>query len=405
MTATVACVALLATASPAAAEDPPLANWNPLLPGLPQTYQPSKDADCVDGDPQCIERTLTEMYERFDRGYASCDHNSAFGITYIRVTEGIRRAVQGGVFEEPRYLGHEDRVFARMYFEAYDAWKAGKRDQVPQAWRLAWDAGRDKSVSGLGNLLLSMNAHINRDMPYLMEAIGLNRPDGSSRKPDHDRGNTVLNTLYDDVLRELASRYDHTIDDVDVPGFLGDDAALFQMLQGWREGVWRNAEMLNNADNASQRKLASDFIEQYALQQGEMIRGFTTIPSPAARDAHCAGYRRKHREVGGIARADRPRKGSRVSSKRRVKVRVRCPEIIRDCRGRLALMRGRRTLARTTMPGISVKQSKVLTLRLNRKDYRALKRRRKGLAVTAVTGSPSPWGTTRTATRALRLKR
>ncbi len=53
--------------SPAAAEDPPLLDWNPLLPGLPQTYQPSKDADCVDGDPACIERTLTEMYQRFDR--------------------------------------------------------------------------------------------------------------------------------------------------------------------------------------------------------------------------------------------------------------------------------------------------------------------------------------------------
>ena len=66
MAAAAACVALLAAASPAVAEDPPLLNWNPLLPGLPQTYQPSKDADCVDGNPACIEQTLTEMYRRFD---------------------------------------------------------------------------------------------------------------------------------------------------------------------------------------------------------------------------------------------------------------------------------------------------------------------------------------------------
>ena len=260
--------ALLLLPAPAAAQDPPLLDWNPLLPGLPQPYQPSKDADCVNGDPQCIERTLTEMYQRFDRGYATCDHNSAFGITYIRVTEAIRKAILDGVYEEPTYLGHEDRVFARMYFEANDAWRAGKRDQVPAAWREALDAGRDKSVNGLGNLLLSMNAHINRDMPYLMEALGLNKPDGSTRKPDHDRGNKVLNTLYDDVIKELSARYDPTIDDLDVPGLLGDDAALFQMLQGWREGVWRNAELLNNADNAGQRKAASDYIEQYALTAG-----------------------------------------------------------------------------------------------------------------------------------------
>ena len=276
MAAAVACAALLALPRPAAAEDPPLLDWNPLLPGLPQTYQPSKDADCVDGDPACIERTLTEMYRRFDANYASCDHNSAFGITYIRVTEAIRKAILDGVYQEPRFLAHEDRVFARMYFESYDAWKAGKRDRVPAAWREAWDAGRDRSVNGLGNLLLSMNAHINRDMPYLVEAIGMTKPDGSTRKIDHDRGNKVLNTLYDDVLKELSARYDTSIDDVDVPGFLGDDAALFQMLQGWREGVWRNAEMLDNAENAGQRKAASDYIEQYALHAGALIKSFTT---------------------------------------------------------------------------------------------------------------------------------
>ena len=281
VTAIFAVVAILALPSAAAAQDPPVLNWNPLLPGLPQPYQPSKDADCVDGDPACIERTLTEMYQRFDRQYSTCDHNAAFGLTYIRVTESIRKAILDGVYEEPRYLGHEDRVFARMYFESYDAWKAGKRDQVPAAWREAWDAGRAKSVTGLGNLLLSMNAHINRDMPYLVEAIGLYKPDGSSRKPDHDRGNPILNTLYDDVIEELAARFDSTVDDLNIPGLVADDAALFQMLQGWREGVWRNAEMLDNAENAGQRKAASDYIEQYALGQARMIRSFTTISSSA----------------------------------------------------------------------------------------------------------------------------
>ncbi|HYI36361.1 MAG TPA: DUF5995 family protein [Thermoleophilaceae bacterium] len=397
------CVAVLALPAAASAEDPPQLDWNPLLPGLPQTYEPSKDADCVDGDPQCVERTLTEMYRRFDTQYSTCDHNAAFGITYIRVTESIRRAILDGVYQEPKYLGHIDRVFARMYFQSYDAWKAGKRAQVPMAWREAWDAGRSRSVTGLGNLLLSMNAHINRDMPYLMESTGLTKPDGSTRKIDHDRGNKVLNTLYDDVIKELAARFDPTVDDVDVPGLLADDAALFQLLQGWREGVWRNAELLNNADNAGQRKAASDYIEQYALTQARMIKNFTTTSGSGGRDAHCAAYRRAHREVGGIARADRPKRGNRVSRKRKVKVRVRCPEIIRDCRGRLALMRGRRVLARTTLPSIRVGGSRVVTLKVSRKTYRTIKRRKR-LAVTAVTGSPSPWGTTRTATRPLRLK-
>ena len=74
--ATMVARCLLALPGSAAAQDPPLLDWNPLLPGLPQPYQPSKDADCVDGDPDCIERTLTEMYQRFDRQYSTCDHNA-----------------------------------------------------------------------------------------------------------------------------------------------------------------------------------------------------------------------------------------------------------------------------------------------------------------------------------------
>lgn len=189
--AVAACAIAIALASPAeaGAQEAPFLDWNPLLPGLATPYRPSRERDCVDGSNACIEDTLTEMYRRFDRRYASCDHNSAFGITYIRVTEAIRVAVLRGFYAEPRYLNHEDKVFARMYFAAVDAWARGDRGRVPPAWLEALDAGRDRSVNGLGNLLMSMNAHINRDMPFLLDALGLTDPRGASRKPDHDRGN------------------------------------------------------------------------------------------------------------------------------------------------------------------------------------------------------------------------
>ena len=116
-----AAAVILASPRDARAQDPPFLDWNPLLPGLATPYRPSRERDCVDGSNACIEDTLTEMYRRFDRRYATCDHNSAFGITYIRVTEAIRRAVLRGFYAEPRFLNHEDKVFARMYFVAVDA--------------------------------------------------------------------------------------------------------------------------------------------------------------------------------------------------------------------------------------------------------------------------------------------
>ena len=157
---------------------------------------------------------------------------------------------------------------------------------------------------------MSMNAHINRDMPFMLDALGLTDPQGASRKPDHDRGNRVLNPLYDDVLKELAARYDPSVDDVDAPGTLYDDAAIFQILQGWREGVWRNAELLGAAETLRQRRAAAEYIENYALGQARMIEAGTAISDSSARDAHCAAYRRTHRERGGQAVARIGRSGA-----------------------------------------------------------------------------------------------
>lgn len=404
--AVAACAAavLLGTPAPASADDAPFIDWNPLLPGLATPYRPSRERDCVDGSNECIEETLSEMYRRFDRRYATCDHNSAFGITYIRVTEAIRKAVlRGDVYAEPRYLNHEDRVFARMYFEAMDAWQRGDRARVPPAWLEALDAGRDRSVSGQGNLLMSMNAHINRDMPFLLDALGLTDPRGASRKPDHDRGNRVLAPLYDEVLKELAARYDPTVDDFDAPGTLYDDTAIFQILQGWREGVWRNAELLGAAETLAQRRAAAEYIENYALGQARMIKAGTTISDSSARDAHCAAYRRTHREKGGQAAPRVARRGLRARRGGVVRLRVACPEPIRDCGGALTLTRRGRRLARRVGLSLRAGGSRVVRVRLGRRARRALARRGR-LAVRVTALSPSPWGTTRTASSTARLR-
>ena len=76
------------------------------------------------------------------------------------------------------YFNHVDAVFARYYTDAYYNWQSGNRAAVPRAWLTALDAAKNKKVSGTGDLLLGMNAHINRDLPYVMAASGLVAPDG-----------------------------------------------------------------------------------------------------------------------------------------------------------------------------------------------------------------------------------
>ena len=91
-------------------------------------------------------------------------------------------------------------------------------------------------MTGSGDLLLGMNAHINRDLPFVMAAVGLVAPDGSTRKVGYD---AVERWLYDataPLMAEFAARFDPTMDDSNDP-FGGGYWATFQLVSGWRENA------------------------------------------------------------------------------------------------------------------------------------------------------------------------
>ena len=130
-----------------------------------------------------------------------------------------------------------------------------------------------------------------RDLPLVLYSIGLVRPDGTSRKADHDRVNIILNRVVDDILAELARRFDPTVDDTDLPTTL-DGFTLFQLLAGWREKAWRNAELLAAAPTPAARELVVAAIEQDAAMEARAIVAATSylplLGGAAARGAFCA---------------------------------------------------------------------------------------------------------------------
>jgi hypothetical protein len=287
-------VLALAWPASAVAEDPPFVGWSALLPGLSIPYDTTSPNDCVAGRVQCVDKVVREMTKRLDPLASSCDHDAIFSLTYLRVTEEYRRTIESPTFfEDTPFVNHEDVVFAGYYFAAYDAWTAGRIAEVPPAWRVAFDASRDRGVTSYGNLLLGINAHVQRDLPFVVYSLGLVKPDGTSRKPDHDRVNQILNRVTDDLIAEIARRFDPTIDDNNLPTTL-DDFTLFQTIVSWRESAWRHAELLAAAPTPEARELVGQEIEDYAASQARTIRAGTAyLPlsgGSAARDAFCATH-------------------------------------------------------------------------------------------------------------------
>ena len=284
-------VFVLARPAPGAAEDPPFVGWTSLLPALSIPYDVTSPDDCIAGRARCVDKTIREMTRRFDPLASSCDHNAIFSLTYLRVTEEYRRTIDMPFFDDTPFVNHEDTIFAHYYFAAYDTWAAGDLADVPPAWRIAFAAARDHEVSASGDLLLGINAHVQRDLPFVLYSIGLVAPDGTSRKTDHDRVNEILNRVADDVIAEIARRFDPTVDDTNLPTSL-DDFTVFQTLVAWRESAWRDAEALAAAPTPAARDEVAAQIETDAAAEASAIAAATQYPplsgGSAARDAYCA---------------------------------------------------------------------------------------------------------------------
>ncbi len=273
------CAAALVAPVPAAALPPNPAN-------SAQTISPGFD-DCPAGESSCPARVILEMYERWRPLNASCDHRAVFALTYLRTTEAFARAIGGNpaYFEDGPWVNHEDAVFAQFYFLSYDA--AVRGEQVPVSWRTAFDAAASPDVTGIGDLLLGMNAHINRDLSYTLAAVGLVKPNGGSRKTDHDKVNEFLATVADPLQDELGARYDPLFGTTDTPA-PADEAAVLEAIRGFREQAWFNAESLVNAPDAGTRSLAAASIEAQSQAYANSILASATLPGyGATRDAYC----------------------------------------------------------------------------------------------------------------------
>ena len=288
-TSVIALLLFVLFADTAAADDPLFLNWSTALPASAGDFDPSSLDDCKSGKIQCVDKVVREMTRRFDGLATACNHDAIFALAYLRTTEEYRRATATpGFFTDPAFVNFEDAVFARYYFAAYDSWHAGNKAATPPAWQVALDAADKKAVDANTNALLGVNAHIQRDLPFVLWEIGLVKPDGTSRKPDHDKVNEFLNRV--SFYPEGNRRFDPTLATDDGP------AGGIHSIIAMRENAWRNAERLAAAeDDPIALALVKQSIEQAAYAAAVAIKASGAYgplsqsgTSSAARDAYCA---------------------------------------------------------------------------------------------------------------------
>ena len=264
--------------------------WSELLPPLPSSadVQPRGVRFCRTAKPRCVRVTIRRL--RRLRNRWGCDHRAVFATTYLELTKQIWDDMRAGRIRrgmiDPHYLYIEDAVFANFYFRTIRAWRRGK--PVPEAWRIAFETAASDDKGAVQDMLLGINAHVQNDMPFVLASMGLRTQDGRSRKPDHDFTNATLNRGYPRVVRAVRNRYDSAMDVTNPPFLPADDLLGLELTRTWREGVWRNAERLANADTRAERTRVARSIEDAAAVSARLIAAGGIPGYAATRDAYCA---------------------------------------------------------------------------------------------------------------------
>ena len=295
--AAVAAAGALGLAAPAASaySPPPVIPWETLLPGLPTTSNPHFQGvpGCTTPTMACIDTEISRMDAL--RTSLGCDHRAVFATTYELLTIALRNTMLANPheFNDPTWVIEEDAVFADMYFNSFAAYE--HHQPIPAAWQIAFDTARTGDANAVEDMLLGINAHVQRDMPHMLAAVGLHAADGSSHKHDHDVLNDILNTAYEPVVDTIAKRFD-PVENLIAPSYsavLGLTGNLLgdQLVQTWREEVWRNAELLLGAATPLGAQLANVEIEANAATWATMIAAIQLPPGyRAQRDAYCATH-------------------------------------------------------------------------------------------------------------------
>jgi hypothetical protein len=260
--------------------------WPQALPPLPVSseVQPRPVRNCRRPGMRCLrslERRLRAQWRALD---ATCDHRALFALAYLRITQGLR-ADYDELFPHRRWMQLVITTFSNRWFRWFRAYEHGR--PLPDAWRITFDAAAAGDANGGQDVLLASNAHTQRDLPFVYAEQGMRTPAGDSRKPGHDAVNEVNTRVFDELEDYYAAHYDPFFSWVDMKPLPLDELGTQEMVKGWREGAWRNAERLLNAETPQQRREVAESIETNARIWAEFIAGPQMPGHRAVRDGFC----------------------------------------------------------------------------------------------------------------------
>lgn len=265
--------------------------WPQLLPSQPTTteVQPSPVRRCRRASIECVNQLVEHLRRAWRRYDRTCDHRAVIAFSYLKITQGLRRDLAGedeGLVRYDRWMTYLITDFSNMYRAVFADWDAGR--EVVQPWRVVFETAETGDANAGQDVLLFSNAHVQHDLPFVLERIGLRTQDGASRKRDHDAVNAINTAVFDPIEDYIAAHYDPSFELIDAKPLPHDEIGTLELVKLWRETAWRNAERLLNAPTPGARDQVAAEIASYSTAWANLISAGGMPGTRAQRDAFCA---------------------------------------------------------------------------------------------------------------------
>jgi hypothetical protein len=278
---------------PVTPADPVTPAWAEVV-DLEPGIDPAAAEPCRAGRVECLDVVIAEMEARFER--LGCAHTAPFAFTYLETTRDVRRRVADpDFFVDPPVISQLDAVFARLYFDAIDNWKAGRVDEVPGAWRIAFQAADEGRTSAAADVFLGMNAHISRDLAYAVALVASADGDMMSDPTDYLLVNEVIAEVQGPMLEGAAARFDPSL--ADLASLLPAEAGVssVELIARWRQESFDLGIRLATAGSDEERAAVAAEIERNAVAGATMILNADSSLRPKQppfdRDGYCESQR------------------------------------------------------------------------------------------------------------------
>ena len=225
------------------------------------------------GEFATLSDVLEWMEAQLREWEAAEDTRRVFLRAYLHFTRETQRAVRIAPFEDDALEDAEwvDALGINLAQHYLDAVEGYERDgDVPECWELAFDVGAKRPSAVLVPLIVSMKAHILRDLPMALAETDFSR-DRDARFRDYRRVDALLNEMVDGIQRDVSRRYARRFSIFDRLAGRRDEILTRLGIEASRADAWIMAVALADGQDEATREATLDAIERKAATTARML--------------------------------------------------------------------------------------------------------------------------------------